>query len=63
MFQPDFRHENLQLHYIDTDSFVLSINSGNIIENVQSPIELFDCSILNENHEFFSNKIEKVTGL
>ena len=30
-----FGEENLQLHYMDTDSFVLSVNTKNIIEDLQ----------------------------
>ena len=44
---------------MDTDSFVSSISSGNVIKDLQNLEELFDFSNLNVNHEFFSKKIKK----
>ena len=32
--QPYFGQQNLQLHYMDTDSFVISINTKDIIEDL-----------------------------
>ena len=32
-FQPYFGQENIQLHYLDTDSFVLSVNTKDIIKD------------------------------
>ena len=52
--------ENLQLHYMDTDSFVLSFNTKNIIQDLHNMKEYFDFSNLNENHELFSNINKKV---
>ena len=60
--QPYFRLENLQLHYMDTDSFVLSVKTKNIIKDLKNLEVLFDFSKLNENHELFSNKNKKVIG-
>ena len=51
ILQPYFGQENLQLHYMDTDSFVLSINTKNIIQDLHKLKEYFDFSSLNENHE------------
>ena len=45
--QPYFGQENLQLHYIDCDSFVLSIRTQNIIRRlVKISKNLFDFSNL-----------------
>ena len=60
--QPYFGQENLQLHYIDTDSFVLSIKTKDIIEDLYNLKDLFDFSNLNENHKLFSNENKKVVG-
>ena len=60
--QPYFGLENLQLHYMDTDSFVFSVNTKDISKDLKNLEDLFDCSNLNENHEIFSNKIKKVIG-
>ena len=46
--QPYFGQENLQLHYMDTDSFVLSIKTKDIIEDLFNLKDLFDFSNLNE---------------
>ena len=34
--QPYFGIENIQLHYMDTDSFVLSVNTKNIIQDLHN---------------------------
>ena len=60
--QPYFREKKLQLHYMDCDSFVLSIETQNIINDLENLEDLFDFSNLNENHELFSNKNKKVVG-
>ena len=60
--QPYFGQEKLHLHYMDTDSFVFSVNTIDIIEALKNIGDLFDFSNLNENHELFSNKNKKVIG-
>ena len=47
---------------MDTDSFVLSIDSSNIIKDLQNLEDLFDISNLNKNHELFSNRNKRVFG-
>ena len=34
--QPYFGQENIQLHYIDTDTFVLSLNTKDIIKDLKT---------------------------
>ena len=51
-----------QLHNMDTDSFVLSMDSKKIIEDVKTLEDLFDFSNLKKNHETFSNKNKNVIG-
>ena len=58
--QPYFGQENIQLHY--TDSFVLSVNTKDIIKDLKYLEDLFDFSNLDENHELFSNENKKVIG-
>ena len=60
--QPYFGQEIIQLHYMDCDSFVLSIETQNIINNLKNLEDLFDFSNLDKNHELFSNKNKKVVG-
>ena len=58
--QPYFGQENIQLHYMDCDSFVLSIETENIINDLKNLEDLFDFSNLDKNHELYKNK--KVVG-
>ena len=60
--QPYFGQENLQLHYMDCDSFVLSIKSENIIKDLKQLEYIFDFSNIDENHELYSEKNKKVLG-
>ena len=60
--QPYFGQENIKLHYMDCDSFVLSIETENIIINLKNLGEFFVFSNLDKNHELFSNKNKKVVG-
>ena len=47
---------------MDTDSFVLSVDTKDIIKDFKNLEDLFDFSILNENHKLFSKKKQKVIG-
>ena len=47
---------------MDTDSFVLSVNTKDIIKDLKNLEDLFDFINLNENHDLFSNKNKKVIG-
>ena len=60
--QPYFGQENIQLHYMDTDSFVLSVNTKDTNKDLKNLEDIFDFSNLDENHELFSNKNKKVIG-
>ena len=54
--------ENLHLHYMDTDSFVLSMNTKDSNKDLKNLDNIFDFSNLDKNHELFSNKNKKVAG-
>ena len=60
--QPYFGKKNLHLHYMDTDSFILSVNTKDIIKDLENLEDRFDFSNLDENRELFSNKNKKVIG-
>ena len=60
--QPYFGQENIQLHYMDCDSFILSIKSENIIKDLKNLEDIFDFSNIDENHELYSEKNKKVLG-
>ena len=57
--QPYVGPENNQLHYIDTDAFVLSVNTEDIITDLKNLENIIDFSNLDENPEEFSKKKEK----
>ena len=57
--QPYFGQENLQLHYMDCDSFVLSIKSENIIRDLKNLEDIFHFSNIDEKHELYSEKTKK----
>ena len=60
--QPYFGEKSLHLHYMDTDSFILSVNTNDIIRDLKNLISVFDFSNLDKNNELFSNKNKKVIG-
>ena len=60
--QPYLGQKNLQLHYMDTDSFVSSVDIKDIIKDLKKLYEFFGPSNLNESQELFSNKNKKVIG-
>ena len=62
ILQPYFGEKNLQLHYMDTDSFVLSIYTKDIIKDLTNLEDTFDFSNLDKNHELYSKTNEKVIG-
>ena len=60
--QPYFGQENIQLRYMDTDCFVLSVNTKGISNDLKNLEDIIDFSNLNKNRELFSNKNKKVIG-
>ena len=46
----------------NTDSFVLSVNTKDMIKDIKNLEDIFDFSNLDKNHELFSNKNKKVIG-
>ena len=60
--QPFFGQENFHLHYMVTDSFVLSVDTKVVIKDIKNIEDIFDFSNLDKTHELFSNKNEKVIG-
>ena len=60
--QQYFGAKNLHLQYMDTDIFILSVNTNDIIRDLKSLEDIFDFSNLDKNEELFSNKNKKVIG-
>ena len=56
---PYFKQEIIHLLFMDTDSFVLSVNAKDIIKALKNFEEFFHFSNLDEKHELFSNKDKK----
>ena len=48
--QPYFGEKNLQIHYLDTDSFVLSLNTKDIFKDLKNLEDLYDFSNFIEYH-------------
>ena len=55
--QPYIGQENIQLHHMDTDSFILGVKTKTVIRDLKNLEDIFDFSNLDKNHELFSNKI------
>ena len=47
---------------MDTDNFVLSVNTKDNAEDLKNLEDIFDFSNLNKNQELFSNRKKKVIG-
>ena len=62
LLQPYFGQEEIHLHNMDTDSFVLSINTKGIIKDLKNLEDIFETSNLDKNHELYSIKNKKVIG-
>ena len=62
ILQPYFGQKNIQLHYMDTYSFVLSVSTKDINRDLKNLEDFFDFRNLDNDHELFSNKNKKVIG-
>ena len=47
---------------MDTDSFILSVNTRDNIKDSKNLEDIFDFSNSDKNHELFTNKNKKVIG-
>ena len=57
-----YYNNNVKLHYMDTDSFILSIKTGDLIKDLEYFKNCFDFSELDENHELYDIINKKVIG-
>ena len=48
--QPYFGQKNIQLHFMDNDSFVLNVNTNDNNKDLKNLEDIFDFSNLDENH-------------
>ena len=60
--QPHFGQENIHIHFMDCDSFILIIKSELIIKDLKNLENIFDFSNMDENHEVYTEKNTKVLG-
>ena len=59
--KPYFVQKNNQLDFVDTDAFVMIVNTKDIIKELKNIKYFLDFSNLDQNHELFSNNNKKVT--
>ena len=57
-----YYNTDVKLHYMDTDSFILSIKTGDLINDLEYFKVDFDFSELDENHELYNSINKKVIG-
>ena len=57
-----YYNKNVKLHYMDTDSFILSIKTGDLTKDLEYFKNDFDFSELDENHELYDTINEKCLG-
>ena len=62
VLQPYFGEKNIELLYLDTDSFILSIQTKDITHDLEQLKEHFDFSNYPKDHKLFSNKYKKIPG-
>ena len=63
--QKYFGIDGIQIHYQDTDAFIMSIKTKDILgdlSKLQDRYQMFDFSNLDEEHRLFSNEIKKIPG-
>ena len=61
--QPYFQEDELELHYLDTDSFIFSFKPiKSLIEDLKHFKDDFDFSDLDPSHELYSEINKKVNG-
>ena len=60
--QSYFGEKNIQLLYMDPDSFISGVTFSENIKDLQNFNDLFDFSNLKKNHELYSIKNKKVVG-
>ena len=63
--QKYFGVDGTQIHYQDTDAFVMSIRTADIVKDLsklQDQYKMFDFSNLNKEHKLFSSEFEKIPG-
>ena len=63
--QKYFGLDGIQTHYQDTDAFIMSIKTTNLVndlEKLQEQYKLFDFSNLSKEHKLFSNEYKKIPG-
>ena len=63
--QKYFGIDGIQIHYQDTDAFILSVKTTDIVydlNKLQEQYKIFDFSNLNKEHRLFSNEFKKIPG-
>ena len=55
-----YYNNNVKLPYLDTDSFILSIKTSNVLKDLEYFKDDFDFSELDTSHELYDLKIRKL---
>ena len=59
ILQPYFGQENIHLHYVDTDAFILSVNIKDFIKHLKTLEDIFDFSNLDKIVIYLVTKTKK----
>ena len=63
--QKYFGQVDIQIHYQDTDAYIMSVRSMDIVndlDKLQDQYKILDFSKLNKEHKLFSNEFKKIPG-
>ena len=62
--QKYFGINGIQLHYQDTDAFVISVKTSDVSDSIKLQVKykMFDFSILNKDHKLFPNEFKNLPG-
>ena len=59
-FQPCFGNKIMQVHYMDTDSFIITVSTNDNIKELRKRNDFFDFINLDKNYELFKFKRREV---
>ena len=54
--------DKIQLQYTDCDSFVMSAQTDDIVNDLKETYKMYDFHNLDSNHELYDNRLEKIPG-
>ena len=54
--------DKIQLQYTDCESFVMSAQTDDIVNDLKETYKMYDFHNLDSNHELYDNRLEKIPG-